>query len=135
MIKLSEEGEAVLRRGMQALEMDLEHWNQSYYVNPGASCGTTACLAGQIVANELGMTLDVLANWERYHYLSGKALELLGLSGDDGEEGDDAGSFRELIFYYTHTEDDRSEENLLARTPENLKLFKERIAQVTGIEL
>jgi len=135
MIKLSLEGERVLRDAVAAIEMDLEHWDQEYYVNDDPettrSCGTTACLAGQIVANEKQMTLKHLNSWQHYNSIPEKAVELLGLTGDLYDEVTEASIFRREIFLFTH----RDEDVRLATTPENLKFLKERIAEVTGIEL
>jgi len=135
-IRLTAEGERVLRDAVAEIEMDLEHWDQDYYVNteailPGGACGTTCCLAGQIVVNELGIPLGKLREWTNTSGVSiaAKAMTLLQLYFDDEYSGV-AGSFRELIFNYTHVGP-----FALRSTPENLKFLKERIAEVTGIEL
>lgn len=148
-VKLSPEGEAILREAIANIEMNLEGWNQQSWValkfDEGAEvCGTTACLAGHILSVGRQENLMELFNSQFGPELRGKfpetAMRLLGVDPDSPE----GAHFDSRVFHYTHhKEDGFSDETMsvfnrspvLAGTPENLKYLKERIAEVTGIEL
>jgi hypothetical protein len=139
----------VLLAGLAHAELDLNAWDQRNWTYT-EDCGTTACLAGHILLSQ-GMSQDELSQLNEIRgAVPIAALQRLGFSVDvkptgdpwswDGFVSGETGAFHTRVFLYTR--DDRLpnefNEDLngpLATHPEAFKYFKERITEVTGIEL
>jgi hypothetical protein len=142
----------VLLAGLAHAELDLNAWDQRTWTDTevGEHCGTTACLAGHILLSQ-GMSQAELSQLNEIRgAVPIAALQRLGFSVNvkpssdpwawDGFVSDGTNSFYARVFL--HTRDDRLPNEFdedpngpLATHPEAFKYFKERITEVTGIEL
>lgn len=163
MIKLSPEGEAILREAVANIEFDPSTWHQDTWIGQdlNSSCGTTACLAGHIVAIAESRTLPNMSEGghrldctiiTHAHSIPARALEALGLAeyAEIGVFAEiipslDGRAFLEEVFYVTDYDPDHNEvgtaNNFCARESEkfgqnvhSLKVFKEHLTAVTGVE-
>jgi hypothetical protein len=136
--------EQALRDGVANAELDLNQWDQSTWASEGddETCGTTACLAGHILLAS-GMTWgEVLDLSERDgRAVPMQAMTVLGFEVPRPEGWWDPGpvaNFVGRVFGFTidpNADDDATEEEYaIAFGPDKMKLLKERITEVTGIE-
>lgn len=137
LVKLSDEGELLLRRVVGAMRKDLEHWNQRHWVSKN-DCGTQGCLAGWIVVIGEGRSLEDLYDGVCHRNEStdfpGTALKLLGLT--------EYNLFRDLFGATSDTEVDEpgaEHQGLEYRgdrsTPrKRFKLFLAQVTEMTGID-
>lgn len=136
--------EAALRAGVEHAQEYLEEWNQGSWANvdPGSVCGTTACLAGHILMAQ-GMPFHLLLHLGDQQQGWGVpllAMNVLGFETDinpsaDDYDSKDAQEFHDLIFAHVHDARAEGTWGSLRTTQEAFDLFKERVTEVTGIEL
>lgn len=124
--------EQALRDGIAHAELHLSQWHQGGWVQngldfEGEECGTTACLAGHILLAR-GHSWEDLMSGEG---ISIKAIRALGFDVRDMDHDSEAFRFYRKIFGFTWVDD----VGAVGINPDRMKLFKERITAVTGIEL
>lgn len=125
--------EQVLRDGIAHAELHLSQWHQGAWVHngldfQGGKCGTTACLAGHILLAKGHSWEDLSRSDEAILY---KAIRALGFDVRDMNYDSEAFRFCRDVFDFTWIDD----VGAVGINPDRMKLFKEHITAVTGIEL
>jgi hypothetical protein len=121
--------EQALRDGVAHAELHLDQWHQAAWVDrgilfDGELCGTTACLAGHILLAQGVSWRNLQGSGE----IPSRAMRAIGFND---MYADDAWFFYKQVFGFTYATD----VGPVGINPDRMKLLKERITEVTGIEL